>query len=301
MKKIFISIIFILLTITITNSNGKENRILIKVNNEIITSYDLLIETKYLGIININYKQLNKNDSIEIAKNSLIREKIKKLELKKYIDKIEIEEKQLNQLLLNYFRKYELKTIDEFDEFFMKKNINPKIIKKKISLEILWNQFVYNKFKDKIIIDKNLIIKEIEKNNTQKEFFLYEILFNLNQGEQIETKFNKIKKEINEKGFAATALKYSISDTAKNGGQLGWVKNSVLSSEIREGLSKTSVGNFTSPIRIPAGFLILKIENFKILDKEIDLEKEVKYIIQKKTDQQLNQLSNIYLNKAKKY
>ena len=184
MKKIFISIIFILLTITITKSNGKENRIWIKVNNEIITSYDLLIETKYLGIININYKQLNKNDSIEIAKNSLIREKIKKLELKKYIDKIEIEEKQLNQLLLNYFRKYELKTIDEFDEFFMKKNINPKIIKK-ISLEILWNQFVYNKFKDKIIIDKNLIIKEIEKNNTQKEFFLYEIIFNLNQGEQI--------------------------------------------------------------------------------------------------------------------
>ena len=281
------------------DSFAKENKILIKINNNIITSYDLLAEINYLKTINDDFRKLDLEKSIEIAKNSLIREKIKEIELKKIIDEIELDEDQLNQILISYFNNFGIKTINEFEQYFKSRNNDLKKIRKKITLEIVWNQFIYSKFKNKVRIDKKLIEKEIKKNNKTEEYLLSEILFDLKEKEELSSKLKKIRKEIIEKSFSEAALKFSISDTAKNGGNLGWLKQSVLSTEIREELSKIKNGDYTSPITIPGGFLILKIEDTKILEKK-DFNKELNYIIQKKTEQQLNQFSNIYLKKIRK-
>ena len=109
-----------------------------------------------------------------------------------------------------------------------------------------------------------------------------------------------IKKEIFDTDFSKTALKFSISDSAKSGGKLGWVKSSVLSKEIIGKLSDLKIGDFTSPITIPGGFLILKIEDLKLIENNLNFEEEVNFIIQKKSEQQLNQFSNIYLKKIRK-
>ena len=291
---VFISIIFFSFSLAI------ENKILFKVNNEIITSIDILTELKYLGIINKDLKKTTNNQAFEIAKRSLIREKIKEIELKKLLKEIEVEEKFLNNLLINYFKSINIKTISEFEKFFISQDIDPNLIKKKISIEILWNQFIYSKFKQNVKIDRKSIQNELSNNVKKKEFLLSEILFNINENEKLNDKIVLLKKEINEKGFSQTALSYSISDTSSKGGKLGWVSETIMSQKIKNEVKKIKVGDHTDPIVIPGGFLIIKIEDIREKDNSSDLNNEIEKIIKDKTNEQLNQFSNIYFNKIKK-
>ena len=291
---VFISIIFFSFSLAI------ENKILFKVNNEIITSIDIFTELKYLGIINKDLKKTTNNQAFEIAKRSLIREKIKEIELKKLLKEIEVEEKFLNNLLINYFKFINIKTISEFEKFFISQDIDPNLIKKKISIEILWNQFIYSKFKQNVKIDRKSIQNELSNNVKKKEFLLSEILFNINENEKLNDKIVLLKKEINEKGFSQTALSYSISDTSSKGGKLGWVSETIMSQKIKNEVKKIKVGDHTNPIVIPGGFLIIKIEDIREKDNSSDLNNEIEKIIKDKTNEQLNQFSNIYFNKIKK-
>jgi peptidyl-prolyl cis-trans isomerase SurA len=277
-----------------------ENKILFRVNNEIITSIDILTELKYLGIINKDLKKTTNNQAFEIVKRSLIREKIKEIELKKLFKELEVEEKFLNNLLIDYFKSINIKTISEFEKFFISNDINPNLIKKKISIEILWNQLIYSKFKQNIKIDRELIQNELSNSVKKKEFLLSEILFNLNENEKLNDKIVLIKKEIKEKGFSQTALSYSVSDTSNKGGKLGWVSEAIMSQKIKNEVKKIKVGHYTNPIVIPGGFLILKIEDLREVDNSSDLNDEIEKVIKNKTNEQLNQLSNIYFNKIKK-
>ena len=210
------------------------------------------------------------------------------------LQETKINDELLNNFILNYYRQLGINSIMEFDNFFKNKGIEPNIIKNKITIEILWNQMIYKKFRKNIKIDKNVIAQELLKNNKQKEYLLSEILFNLNNNENLDEKLNTIKKDIIEKNFSQAALSYSISETSNKGGKLGWVKESVLNIKIKNILNNTKIGDFTNPIVIPGGFLILKIE------KEINLDEEIKQIVDQKINKKLDQSSNIYFNKIKK-
>jgi peptidyl-prolyl cis-trans isomerase SurA len=301
MKKFKIIIIGVIFSIIFSSiSLTIENKILFKVNNEIITSMDILTELKYLGIINKDLKKTTKNQSFEIVKRSLIREKIKEIELKKVLKEIKVEEKFLNNLLVDYFKSNNIKKISEFENFFISQEIDPNLIKKKISIEILWNQLIYSKFKQNIKIDRKLIQNELSNNTKKKEFLLSEILFNINENEKFDDKIILLKKEIKEKGFSQTALSYSISDTSSKGGKLGWVSETIMNQKIKNEVKKIKVGDHTNPIVIPGGFLIIKIEDIREADNSSDLNDEIEKIIKDKTNEQLNQFSNIYFNKIKK-
>jgi peptidyl-prolyl cis-trans isomerase SurA len=277
-----------------------ENKILFKVNNEIITSLDILTELRYLEIINTDFKKTPKKQAFEIAKKSLIREKIKEIELIKILEEIKVEEEVLNNVLIDYFKSINIKTISDFEKHFLSQEINPNLIKKKISIEILWNQLIYSKFKENVKIDMKLLKDEVSSNNKKNEFLLSEILFELNENEKLDVKIVFLEKEIKEKGFSQTALSYSISDTANKGGKLGWVNENIMSSKIKNKLKKIEIGNYTKPIVIPGGFLILKIDDIREVESNSDLDAEIKKIVSKKTNEQLNQFSNIYFNKIKK-
>ena len=301
MKKFKIITIGVIFSIIFSSiSLSIENKILFKVNNEIITSMDILTELKYLGIINKDLKKTTKNQSFEIVKRSLIREKIKEIELKKVLKEIKVEEKFLNNLLVDYFKSNNINTISEFENFFISQDIDPNLIKKKISIEILWNQLIYSKFKQNIKIDRKLIQNELSNNIKKKEFLLSEILFNINENEKFDDKIILLKKEIKEKGFSQTALSYSISDTSSKGGKLGWVSETIMNQKIKNEVKKIKVGDHTNPIVIPGGFLIIKIEDIREKDNSSDLNNEIEKIIKDKTNKQLNQFSNLYFNKIKK-
>lgn len=301
MKKIFISVFFFILFFLVEQiSYASENKIIFKINNEIITSYDLATEINYLSAINSDFKNLKNNQSTEIAKKSLIREKIKEIELKKIVENIEIDKKLLDKMAISYFKRLGVNSTEDFEQFFLKKDIDPNTIRKKISLEVLWNKLIYEKFFQSVKIDKDSIENYLKKNSTQKEYLLSEILFNLDDNEKLNSTFVDIKEYILKNNFRKAALKYSISETANKGGELGWVKSSVLSKKIKDELQKININEYTKPIVIPGGLLILKINNLREIEKEYNYEEEMKIIIKKKTNEQLNQFSNIYFNKIKK-
>jgi len=283
-----------------TNLWALENKILFKVDNKIITSIDIYNELKYLEIINKEFKDTSQKKAFEIAKRSLIREKIKEIELSKVFKELKVESEFLDKMIINYFKSFEINNISDFEIYFASKEINPDSIKKKISLEILWNQFIYSKFKENIKIDKELIRNDLLNKNKKKEFLLSEILFNLDKNEKLNDKIILLEREIKNNGFSKTALSYSNSDTANKGGKLGWVNETILNTKIKEKVKKTKVGNFTKPIVIPGGFLILKIEDVREVENISDLNLEINKVVKTKTNEQLNQFSNIYFNKVRK-
>ena len=297
--KKFILVIFCL-TFLSNISYSKENKILFKVNNEIITTIDIFDEINYLSIINREFKNTDKNLQIEIAKNSLIREKIKKIELNRFNLNFQPEDKLFMQIIQNNFNNLKINNIEEFNFYFKENNLDPLSIKKKILNEIMWKQLIYNKFNEKIVINEKQIEKNISSKKIQREYLLSEILVAADEKGDLEKKFELINQIIKEKNFSIAALNYSISDTSKNGGKLGWIKENALNQIIKKQLSFNKIGEITNPIALPGGFLILKIEDIKETEKKLDLNKEIRNIIEKQKNEQLNMYSNIYFNKLKK-
>ena len=298
-KKYIIFSIVVIMTIT-TNSYSSENKILLKINNEIITTVDILNEINYLSVINENFNDVENNQKFEIARNSIVKEKIKVIELSKHYKKIKINEDILDNIIKSYFSKLNINSISDFENYFNQINIDTDFIKNKIAIEVLWNQLIYSKFYKSVKIDENEIKNNISNKKKQKEYLLSEIVFETEKNQKLNEKFKLIRKIIDEKNFSQAVLMYSISDSSKNDGKLNWIKENVLNKGIRDKLKKIKIGEITDPIVIPGGFLILKIENIREVNQKINLDQETKLIIEKKTNDQLTRFSNIYFNKIKK-
>ena len=277
-----------------------ENKILFKINNEIITTIDIYKEVQYLKIINPKINELEKEKIYEIAKNSLVKDKIKEIELKNNFKNLKIDNSYYELLLNNFSKERGFASVSKFREYIEINNLDIKNIEKKIKYEVLWNQLIVKKFLNKVRIDKEQIINDLKKNNKQTEYLLSEIIFNVENKNKFKEKLDLIKKDIKDKSFQSAATIHGISNTAPNGGLIGWVKKSSLNPLIQDGISKIGMGNITEPIIIPGGFLILKIDDIRTTNKEFNSDDEIKSIIDAKTNEQLNQYSIIYFNKIKK-
>lgn len=280
--------------------NSFENKILLKIDNEIVTSVDLLNEINYLTMVNTKLNNLEKKTIFEISKSSIIREKIKLIELSKYFEELNIENEYYDILLNNFIKRLNLNSKNELKKLVNDLNLPFEIIEKKLKVEFFWNQLILSKFSKDVKINEEEIRNKLAQNSYQKEFLISEILFNLEKNEKLSEKFEKIKKEIELNGFGNAALVYSISNTSDNNGELGWIKNNSLSKKIRGEIKKISLGGFSNPIVVPGGFLILMIAEERQTKIETNIDQELKLITNEIANKQLNQFSNIYLNKIKK-
>ena len=298
----YLSSYLVVLVLIIGNSLAIESKIVLKIDNEIITNLDIKKEERYLSSLNTNFSNLSSDQIYEISKNSLVREKIKEKYISKFFEQTVIEEKTLNNYIMNLFNKLNLKSIEEFENYLNKNNLNLNYVKNKINIELMWNRLIYYKYKSKLKIDEDEIKKKLSNTKIiqSKKFFLQEILFELKEKEKISEKYQKIKNEIFNSSFGKAALLYSLSDTSTNNGNIGWINQSSLNQNILKKINVLNVGDISNPITVPGGFLILKIKEVEIERENIDIEKELQKIIQSKTNQQLNQYSLIFYNKIKK-
>ena len=301
--KIFLILIFFFIIKNNQLLAIEEIKIILKVENEIITNVDLLNETNYLIALNNEMLNLPKKKSLLLAKNSIVKEKIKKNEINKYFKKeykYEISEKSLKDLS----NKIGLNSIEELKEFFLKFNLNLSFVEEKIKTEEMWNRLIYNKYKNQTNIDvnelKNRLKIEIKNNNNiVTKYNISEIQFNLNVEESLEQKYNQIINSINNDGFKIASNLYSISETSKFGGKIGWINKTSMSRSILDELEKLNIGEITKPIKIRNLFLILKIEDKKENKIKIDFDKNLKKLINFETNKQFKQFSLIYLHKIK--
>jgi len=300
-KKFYISLIvafyFFLLTQFV---HSVENRIIYKINNEIITSFDLKKELRYLSLINPQILNLEKNEVFTISEKSIIREKIKKIGILKYVDEIKLDENYTNQLIKNTYSKIGIKDINEFNKKIQSMDISLEEFVEKITIESLWNQMIYEKYKTKIKIDKSKLENEITSKKIQTEFNLSEIVFNVDKKENLQKKMNLIKSDIENKGFDNAALIHSVSQSRNSGGVLGWINENSLNNKLKNIIKNLKIGRYSDPLTIPGGFLIIKLNDINNKKISVNMKKELDNLIKLKTNQQLNQFSNIYFNKIKK-
>ena len=300
MLKKFILFTLCFYNILCSNLFSFENKILFKINNEIISTIDIYNEISYLKLLNPDIKNLDQNRLYEIAKNSLIREHIKKIELIRNNINLNIEENKLDKVKKNFSDRLRLNSENDLENILKQLNLNKKDIIDKLIIESMWNSLIVKKFIKDVKIDEEKIKQEISQINYQYEYNLSEIVFELKTNENINDKYLLIKNKIKQDGFVDVALSSSISDTSKTGGALGWIKQSTLSKVIKDELINIKTGNITKPIVIPGGILILKVNNQRKIKKDIDIKKEMKMVIRNKTNEQLNQYSILYFNKVKK-
>ncbi len=293
-------LILICSTIIFSYALANDNKILLKVNNKIITSVDILNEIEYLSIINDKFKKTEKKIQIEIATNSIIKESIKKIELLKYKKNLQIDDKLLENIILKYFTNLNIKSLLDLDKLLGEKSINADFVKRKVTIETLWNQLIYSKFYKNVKINKDEIKKSISNKRIFKEHLLSEILIDFDNNQDFNSKIELVKKTINEKSFSDAALIYSVSESSANEGKLGWIKENVLNNKIKSEINSINVGEISNPIIIPGGVLILYKEDTRKVEKKINIENEINNIIEKKINDQLKTMSAMYFNKIKK-
>lgn len=295
-------IIFYFLYITSSQNLLANIFIVTSVDDEIITNYDVIKEGEYLKILNPQLSQLEENQILELSKNSLIQEIIKKKEIMRFIDLDKNNTQYVNEYLDNLYRQLNFKSQEDLQkELSLRKTYNLEQVKEKVRMELFWNELVFSKYKNQINIDKEKLKKKVKNivNKDQKEYLISEIIFNKKKDQEIKNLITQIKKSILEIGFDNTANIYSITGTAKFGGKVGWVNENNLPKNLLDKVKILSAGQYSEVIKINNNFLIIKVNEIRIAKAKVNKDKELEKLIQIEKDKQLNQFSKIYFDKLK--
>ncbi len=297
-EKIILCLIVFLFS---NNSLLAEIKILAKVNNDVITNYDLKKESNYLEILNPNVSKLDNNQKLILAKNSLVKEIIKKKEIEKFAN-IEKKDFLFDEYMNNFYKRVGVSTKKEFQDILkLKINYSLEEIKNKIKIELIWNDLIYSKYINQVKINEVEIVNKVDslKDDLEKKYLLSEIVFRKKVDKTLNETFEEIKLSINQVGFANAANIYSYSDSSKFGGKIGWLSEISLPEQIRVKLKNLTIGEISDFIKIGNNFVILKIEDTKLNKKIIDREKEINSLKDKEINDQLNKFSKIFFEKIK--
>ena len=245
---------------------------------------------------------MDENSLVVYASKSILREKIKELEISKYF-KFGVNDKIVTQNIEKLIFQLGLSNRDDLNELLLILELNFKFIMKKVEIELLWNRLIFEKYKNKLSIDeenikKNLRIKIDQQKNEIEEYKLSEILFNPISKQTENEEIEKLKKSISEIGFENTAMIYSLSNTASMGGNIGWLKKTQLSEKILKIVENLEIDQMSDVIDAPAGKLILFLKDKRKIKKKISFEKELEKAIIIERNKQLNQFSTIYFRKV---
>ena len=295
--KTFIASICLLINFQIANS---EVFIKGKINNQIITNIDVKNEKNYLLALNPNLRNLSEENINQYAIDSLVNEKVKKIEIEKKFEIIE-NNVMIDKILSDLYSGLGISSKDEFEQHLKSFDIDLGIVKNKISIEIAWNDYIFKKFNNSVLIDEDKIKKKIIKlseNNFVDSFLLSEIIFTVNENENLDEKLKKIRDSISQIGFSETAKIYSVSESGKNGGKIGWVYKSQLSNKISEKVENIDIDEVSEPITTPGGFILLQLNEKKNQLIEIDEEEQFKRAIKFEENRQLKMYSTLHYKRV---
>ena len=298
-KKIFI---FVAIINLLSSALIAEDRyeIVVSIDNKVITNFDIQKEINYLLALNPSLNNLPKKQIYEIAKESLVREEIKEKEILKYYN-INYKDPELSLLIENIYNRLNIANENEFNKYLSNFDLSIEMISAKLAIEKAWNRLIFEKFNQFINLDELRLKKELEKNlsqpQTQNRYLISEILFQSKDDKEYQEILRNIKKTIKENSFETAASIYSISDSSKNGGEIGWVNKNEISDTIYNVLNKLSIGQFTQPIKIASGFLIIYLNDIKKEEQEFNVDEELKKMIISEKNRQFNEFSIIHFKK----
>ena len=303
MKRLKFTIIIFTLIFFNIDLHASSIKIITKVQDEIITNLDIENEKQYLLFLNPKLEKLNEKTIKSIAKDSLITEIIKKKEVEKFYN-LNNKDNLLNNIEKRFIKNKNLNSKSELIKILEIKNLKYDNIKMKFLIEALWNQLIYNKYSNNLRVDENdlrqNLINQYKVKEKKYEYNLSEILFTAKINESINETLDKLNKSIGEIGFENTANIFSISNTSKNGGLIGWVNELQISKKIQINIKKLKKNEVSMPIKIGTGYLLIKLNDKREFSQEINIESQVKELVKKETNRQLNTFSVMYFKRIRK-
>ena len=296
-KIVIFSLIFFFLNVL---NSYSQIYIKAKVNDQIITNHDIENEIKYLIALNPNLKELNKKEINRYAIDSAINEKVKKIEIEKFY-KIVGNNAVVDRIIKSLYSKLNITDLDSFIQYLDVNGIDINQVRDKIGIEVAWNDLIVNQFANSIKVNEKTIKEKIniqKKNTNIENLLLSEIIFTINDNNEFQEKYSKIKKSIDSIGFEETARIYSVSNTKNNGGNVGWIYKNQLSKKIVSEINKINVGEYTNPITTSGGFIIIMLNEVKneklIINEEEQFEKAVLF----ERDKQLKRYSTLHYKRV---
>ena len=275
----------------------------VKIDDNIITNFDIENEKKYLFFLNPKLQELSNPRMQDIAIDSLITDIIKKKELEKYFD-FSKNEKIIDIVEKNLLLKKNIKNRENFKKILQNLGLDYEIIKQKFFIEALWNQLVYEKYSANVVINKNQlkqkIQKQISKERKKFSYNLSEIFFEESFEESLDYKISKINESIENIGFENTANIFSSANTSNKGGLIGWVNELQLSSKIINEIDKLNINEISKPIKLQKGYILIKINDKREVKQKINLDEQLKKFINNETNRQLNSFSTIFYKRLRK-
>ena len=301
-NKLIRSVIFIFILLLVNAKAELTDKIILLVGNEVITNYDVDLEIKYLNLISDGkFKSSGREENIKTAKEYLIKDKIKINEIEKFPNLV-IREEQLQFQINHIARSLGFGTTENLETFLIEDGYNIEELKKKITIELKWNQLVFQFYNNSVVIDKEKIEKKLKsallKQKTE-EYLISEIFIQGTENDELNRKFAVVIDKIKNDGFENAAIKYSSSASSPKGGGLGWIPESEISQNLLESIKKTTIGNITDPIRVPGGLVLFNVENKRHIEKKVDMENELNRLIEVEKEKQLTQFSITYFNLVK--
>ena len=276
-----------------------ENKIIVTVENEFISSYELKNKIRTLLVLSgqeINQENINNIKNISL--NQLIDLKIKKKELKKY--NFQEDKKSLNEQLSRISRN----NISDFKKRFINNNLNYELFLEELETEIDWQKLIYILYNKKVQISEEEIEQDMTKILSEKqeieEFRLSEIEILSADKNQIENDINLVNNEIKVNGFESAVRKFSISQSSTNNGDIGWINKNALSKNILKKIRTLKIGEVSPAIKKANSVVFLKmVDKKKSQMKFSDLEKVKSDIINRKKNEILKLYSNSHFSKIK--
>ena len=301
MKKLFFIIIIIFSFSNLDKLKSNEVKIITKIGNQIITNIDIENEYKYLVSLNNEYQKLEKNKIFNFAKASIVREKIKEIELKKYFE-LGVQDIFLNDKIGELYQSLGFSSLEEFQFYLDKFDLTIDVIARKIEIELKWNKLIFDKYKSQVIINKDVFRKKIiEESEDRYLYNISELIISYESENENENKkkLSDVLNSIDDIGFDKTVLIFSNSESRKNSGNLGWINELSLSKTILNKLKDINITEITEPIKLQNGILLLKLNDKKKANMSLDIDEELRKLIRFETNKQLNVFSKIYFEKIR--
>ncbi len=299
--KLFLIIIFLINLNAHVFANVIE--IKVKIDDNIITNLDIENEERYLFFLNPKLQELKKSRIQNIAIESLITDIIKKKELEKYFD-FSQNNKIIDIVEKNLMLKKNIKNKENFINILNNLDLDYEIVRQKFFIEALWNKLVYEKYSANVVINENELKKKIQeqisKGKKKFSYNLSEIFFEDSLNENLDNKILKINESIKSVGFENTANIFSSANTSNKGGLICWINELQISNKIIKEISKLNINEISKPIKLQKGYILIKVNDKKEVKQKINLNEQLKKLVNNETNRKLNNFSNIFYKRLKK-
>lgn len=263
------------------------------VGNKAITRSDIMNEIKSILILNnMSYTEDNREDLTRAAVKEVVKRNIKQIEIDKN-DFLKFNQIDLNFQLENLAKKAGM-DLTSLKDICSSNGLDFTVIENQMKTELLWNSLIFQLYRNKISINIDEIDEKLRLNQNKKEFKEYlisEIVVKAVDKDELNSMIADLKKKIETEGFKNTAIKLSMSESSTNGGDLGWIDESKLSTKLKSIIDETPTGGISKAILLKENILIFQVRDKRIIEKKIDLEKLKNQLVQAEKNKILNMYS----------